>query len=128
VSDEGSTNGTLVNGEIVERRRIGVGDEILVGNVRILLEEGEGDLPESLAEDWERFQRALRGRSAEALDALRTLASAEDCRMDPDGVVAINWAEGERGIDGLGPVRARFVEDALGILAGARRHPAQDSF
>lgn len=123
VSDEGSTNGTLVNGELVERKRIGVGDEVLVGNVRLRLEEGDGDLPESLAEDWERFLAALGGRPIGALEALRVLASAEDCRMDPDGVVAINWAEGERGIDGLGPVRARLVEEALGILAGVQSAP-----
>lgn len=118
VSDEGSTNGTLVNRELVERKRIGIGDEVLIGNTRAILEEGDGDLPEGLEEEWGRFIESLHGRPVVAIEALRVLASAEDCRMDADGVVAINWAEGERGIDGLGPLRARLVEDALGILAG----------
>lgn len=120
VIDEGSTNGTLVNGEAITRKRVEIGDEIVVGNTRIQIEEGDGELSAELEDDWGRFLEASLGRPGAAIDALRTLASAEDCRCDADGVVAINWAEGERGIDGLGPVRARLVEDALGILAGVK--------
>lgn len=121
VADEGSTNGTLVDEELTTRKRVGAGAAIVVGNTRMVVEEGDFDegLPSGLADDWERFLEASDDRRrADAVEALRVLASAEACRMDPDGAVAINWAEGERGLDGLGPFRARLVGEALGILAG----------
>jgi len=118
VIDEGSTNGTLVNGEVVVRKRVIESDEILVGNSRVIVEAAPGELPVVLLEAWDRFLGVLEGHPSDAVDALRSLAAAEDCRLDPDGTVAINWAEGERGLDGLGPVRMRLVEDALGLLAG----------
>lgn len=116
--DESSTNGTLVNGELATRSRASVGDEILVGGTRIVVENGGGELPVALDDAWKAFLDAMQGRTIDAVDALRSLAAAEDCRLDSDGTVAINWAEGERGMDGLGPVRMRMVEDALGALAG----------
>lgn len=118
VVDESSTNGTLVNGELATRSRASVGDEILVGGTRIVVENGGGELPVALDDAWKAFLDAMEGRTIDAVDALRSLAAAEDCRLDSDGTVAINWAEGERGMDGLGPVRMRMVEDALGALAG----------
>jgi len=119
VVDEGSTNGTLVQGEAVTKKRVPVGETVLVGSTRVEIRSAAGEWPTELRDAWTRFESAVRERSMDAVEALRVLAAAEDCRVGSDGAVAINWAEGERGIDGLGPMRMRLVERALGILAGA---------
>ena len=116
--DEGSTNGTLVDGEAITRRRIIAGTRILIGSTNLEVRQGDGDWPDELWSDWQRFENAVRVRSMDAVEALRVLAGAEDCRAGSNGAVAINWAEGERGMDGLGPLRMRLVQKALGILAG----------
>ena len=116
--DEGSTNGTLLEGENIVRKRVKAGDVLLVGASTVRIEKRAGAWPEGLRLDWERFESAVRERSMDAVEALRVLAAAEDCRAGSDGAVAINWAEGERGMDGLGPMRMRLVQKALGILAG----------
>ena len=118
VVDEGSTNGTLVEGETITRKRVKEGAVLVIGATRIRIDRRAGDWPRGLRADWERFESAARVRSLEAVEALRVLAAAEDCRAGSDGAVAINWAEGERGMDGLGPMRMRLVQKALGILAG----------
>lgn len=118
VVDEGSTNGTLLEGENIVRKRVKAGDVLLVGGSTVRIERRVGAWPEGLRLDWERFEAAVRERSMDAVEALRVLAAAEDCRAGSDGAVAINWAEGERGMDGLGPMRMRLVQKALGILAG----------
>jgi FHA domain len=118
VVDEGSTNGTLLDGETITRKRVAEGDVLVIGNSRVRVERRDAEWPRALREDWERFRTAARARSLDAVEALRILAAAEDCRAGSDGAVAINWAEGERGMDGLGPMRMRLVQNALGILAG----------
>lgn len=118
VVDEGSTNGTLHEGEAVSRKRVKEGDTLKIGNTAVRIQRRSGEWPEELREDWKRFETAVGERSMDAVEALRILAAAEDCRAGSDGAVAINWAEGERGMDGLGPMRMRLVQKALGILAG----------
>jgi hypothetical protein len=118
VVDEGSTNGTLLEGEAVTRKRVKDGDVLRIGSSSVRIERRTGDWPVGLRLDWERFDMAVKDRSMDAVEALRVLAAAEDCRAGSDGAVAINWAEGERGMDGLGPMRMKLVQKALGILAG----------
>lgn len=118
VVDEGSTNGTLLEGEAVTRKRVKDGDVLRIGSSNVRIERRVGDWPEGLRKDWDRFEAAVKDRSMDAVEALRVLAAAEDCRAGSDGAVAINWAEGERGMDGLGPMRMKLVQKALGILAG----------
>lgn len=118
VVDEGSTNGTLLEGENITRKRVKEGDVLRIGATSIRIEKRLGAWPEGLRQDWERFEAAARERSLDAVEGLRVLAAAEDCRAGSDGAVAINWAEGERGLEGLGPMRMRLVQKALGILAG----------
>lgn len=118
VVDEGSTNGTLLDGETITRKRVAEGDVLVIGSSRVRVERRAAEWPRPLREEWERFRKAAGDRSLDAVEALRTLAAAEDCRAGSDGAVAINWAEGERGMDGLGPLRMRLVQNALGILAG----------
>lgn len=119
VVDEGSMNGTLVDGEAVSRRRLEKGAVVLLGNTRVEILEEEGGWPVELLAAWQRFLDAYGRRSMDAVEALRVLAAAEDCRAGSDGAIAINWADGERGMDGLGPMRMRLVQRALGLLAGS---------
>lgn len=119
VVDEGSTNGTLVEGEVVTRRRLDKGTVVILGNTRVEILEEEGGWPQELLAAWQRFLDAYGRRSMDAVEALRVLAAAEDCRAGSDGTIAINWADGERGMDGLGPMRMRLVQRALGLLAGS---------
>ena len=49
--DEGSTNGTFVNGKRIERQVVRPGDEIWVGSCRVQLRTAKGSLPPEVRDD-----------------------------------------------------------------------------
>ncbi|MGD2018807.1 MAG: sigma 54-interacting transcriptional regulator [Planctomycetota bacterium] len=98
IVDLGSANGTLVNGERVDRQRVGVGDRICVGGVDLILEEDPAGGP---AADGSATLTGDAGRERETLRVFasitRELNSEVDLprllRLVVDSAVALVGAE-----------------------------------
>lgn len=120
VMDQGSTNGTLLDGNLVNRARLRRGCRLLVGSTVLGFSEDDryAGLPPLLEGQWRDFrERFERGEAdARVAEALRSLADAEICRVGTAGGVTLAWPDGEAGMDGLGPLRRELVQDALAML------------
>ena len=115
--DQGSSNGTLVDGLPLQRRRLGNVHEILLGSSLIGWEAGEvGEfvLPSRLQEDWAAWQECLRRKrfAKDGLEILCRLAAAESARIGPHGGLALSWRD-PMGSESLGPLRRQVLAEAL---------------
>lgn len=120
VVDQDSTNGTLIDGNLVNRARLRHGARLLVGGTAFVYQSDDryAGLPPQLESQWEDFRDLCQSGAADSriAEALRILADAEVCQIGADRGVTLAWADGEPGMDGLGPLRRELVQDALGLL------------
>ncbi|MCB9495615.1 MAG: FHA domain-containing protein [Fibrobacteria bacterium] len=121
VIDEGSTNGTICNGDAVARKRLEAGDELILGNAHWRIARGEGRPPLSLLEEWTALLSTLDRDVSVRLAAIAALAAAETCRLDGQGTASLVWQAGDRTWEDLGPVRKSLVRQALERACGAGR-------
>ncbi len=116
--DQGSSNGTLIDGEAADRCRLGAHHEIRLGGATMLWKPaGEDDaagLPAGLGLDWELWESCLAARRfpKDGLEILRRLGAAEDARRAPHGGLALDWRD-PLGAESLGPLRRSLLELAL---------------
>ncbi len=95
IEDLGSTNGTRVAGQRIERRRIGDGDELIFGGVPASLQAVDPLGPAGSAmESHDRFRLALQREVARAREFVRPLSLAMlSCQAGPDIPVS-RWFPG----------------------------------
>jgi len=115
--DQGSSNGSLVDGMALERRRLGTRHEIVLGNTFLEWEIGpevEPVLPLELQESWIRWRECLERKrfAKEGLEILCALAAAESARIGPHGGLALSWRD-PMGSESLGPLRRAVLDAAL---------------
>ncbi|MHC4550109.1 MAG: sigma 54-interacting transcriptional regulator [Planctomycetota bacterium] len=143
VHDEGSQNGTFVNGALVERKRIEAGDRIDVGSARIYYErmpqeQGEEDVTWT-GVDPDRLYKAPLPSETDRLERLQRIASALNTEIDLDRILnlimdhVVELAQAERGFlvlirDGRAtvPVARHFrKEDVMNPEVGFSRSIAE---
>lgn len=116
--DQGSSNGSLIDGVMIERRRLEDCHEILLGTATLLWSTSEDEdiarLPPNLSVEWELWTSCLAAKrfNKEGLDILCRLGSAEAARRAPHGGLALEWRD-PLGTESLGPLRRRLLEQAL---------------
>jgi len=107
VCDEGSQNGTFVNGALVERSPVKAGDRVDVGLARIYFErmpreEGEEDVTWTGVDPDKLYKAPLPSKS-DRLQRLQRIASALNSEMDLDRILnlimdhVVELAQAERG-------------------------------
>jgi transcriptional regulator with GAF, ATPase, and Fis domain len=107
VIDDASTNGTFVNGTLVERKLLKPGDRIDVGSVRVYFERQPSD-PHDTDVTWtgvdpERLYQAPLPSEKDRLDRLQRIASALNSEIDLDRMLdlimdhVVELAQAERG-------------------------------
>ncbi|MHC4608293.1 MAG: FHA domain-containing protein, partial [Planctomycetota bacterium] len=107
VRDEGSQNGTFVNGALVEQKQLKPGDRIDVGSARIYLErmpqkEGEGDITWTGVDPDRLYQTPLPTES-DRLERIQRIAGALNSEMNLDRILnlimdhVVELAQAERG-------------------------------
>jgi transcriptional regulator with GAF, ATPase, and Fis domain len=107
VRDEGSQNGTFVNGALVEQKQIKAGDRVDVGAARIYLEkmpqmESEGDITWT-GVDPDRLYQAPLPTETDRLERLQRIAGALNSEMRLDRILnlimdhVVELAQAERG-------------------------------
>jgi len=107
VKDEGSQNGTFVNGALVEHKELKPGDRIDVGTAAIYFEqmpraEADGDITWS-GVDPDRIYQAPLPKEGDRLDRLQRVASALNSEMNLDRILnlimdhVVEVAQAERG-------------------------------
>jgi len=107
VRDEGSQNGTFVNGALVEQARVKAGDRIDIGSSRIYVErmpQEAGDEDVTLAGvDPERLYKAPLPSEKDRLQRLQRIAAGLNSEMDLDRILnvimdhVVEMAQAERG-------------------------------
>ena len=107
VCDEGSQNGTFVNGALVERKQLTPGDRIDVGSARVYFEqmpreEDENDTTWAGVDPDKLYQAPLPSES-DRLERLQRIAGALNSEMDLDRILnvimdhVVELAQAERG-------------------------------
>jgi predicted component of type VI protein secretion system len=115
--DQGSSNGSLIDGEAVDRRRLEGSHEILLGSARLSWSATDEDippLPPNLNLEWELWTSCLAAKrfAKDGLEILCRLGAAETARRAPHGGLALEWRD-PLGAESLGPLRRRLLEQAL---------------
>ena len=103
--DLGSASGLLIDGVSTARARLHDGSTLWLGNTCLELRRQSGSLPLYLLEAWSRL-------GASPAEALRDLAGAISCTLEPDRSYALQWEAGA-GWDDLGPLRRALVNAAV---------------
>jgi len=107
VQDEGSQNGTFVNGALVEQQQLKPGDRIDVGSARLYYErmpqeQGEEDVTWA-GVDPDKLYKAPLPSETDRLERLQRIASALNSEMDLDRILnlimdhVVEMAQAERG-------------------------------
>jgi len=107
VRDEGSQNGTFVNGALVDRKVLKAGDRVDVGQARLYFErmpraEGEEDVTWT-GVDPDRLYKAPLPSEADRLERLQRIAGALNSEMDLDRILnlimdhVVELSQAERG-------------------------------
>lgn len=109
VIDLGSANGVLLDGQVVGRSRWAEGLPLMLGTQALQIQPREASLPQSLLDAW----ALLNSRPVEAL---RDLAGAISCTLEPDHSFSLTWEDGV-GWEELGPLRRTMLDAALSYLA-----------
>ncbi|HNY30979.1 MAG TPA: FHA domain-containing protein [Fibrobacteria bacterium] len=109
VVDLGSANGVLMDGDPVGRARWLDGSTLILGSTRLFLQRKQAALPSALLEAWNLLP-------IRPVEAIRELAGAISCTMEPDRSYALAWEDGA-GWDELGPLRRTLLDAALSYLA-----------
>lgn len=109
VVDLGSANGVLLDGDPVGRNRWPAGSTLTLGTAKLQLRETHADLPASLLEAWSLLP-------SRPVEALRDLAGAVSCTLEPDRSYSLAWEDGV-GWDELGPLRRTLLDAALSYLS-----------
>lgn len=115
--DQGSSNGTTLDGAPLSRRRLGGRHELMLGSLPLEWEVGEPVeplLPSELDACWSEWCACLEKRRfpKDGLDILCRLAAAESARKGPHGGLALSWRD-PMGAESLGPLRRLLTETAL---------------
>lgn len=108
VIDLGSSNGVVVDGELTLRAKVGPGAKLVLGRTLVEIVRSEGELPTDMSLAWS----DLRGHPAEAL---RVLAGAASCSVEPNRSYSLRWEDGAQW-DDLGPLRRTWLDAALSEL------------
>lgn len=108
--DLGSVNGLLVDGISTRRARLSDGSTLWLGETCLTVRREPAALPASLLEAWSNL-------ATSPAQALRDLAAAQSCSLEPDGTCTLHW-ESDTGRDDLGPLRRALLEAAMEWLAG----------
>lgn len=109
VVDLGSANGMLLDGAPVGRARWPEASTLTLGTRRLRLEKREAELPPQLLDAWGLL-------ATRPVEALRDLAGAISCTLEPDRSYSLVWEDGV-GWDELGPLRRTLLDAALSYLA-----------
>jgi Nif-specific regulatory protein len=143
VMDEGSQNGTFVNGVLVEKKVLKAGDRIDVGNVRVFFERQPAEAPEDdptwAGVDPDKFYQAPLPSEKDRLERLQRIAAALNSELDLDRILdmimdhVVELAQAERGflvllLDGkvTVPVARNFQkEDVMNPEVGFSRTLAE---
>ncbi len=107
--DLGSVNGLLIDGVSTRRARLREGSTVWLGNTCLEIRRESAELPPDLLAAWNRLGDA-------PAEALRNLAGAISCAVEPDRSFALQW-EGGISWDDLGPLRRALVDAAVEWLA-----------
>lgn len=115
--DQGSSNGTTLDGMPLARKRLGERHELVLGSQLLeweLTEPIVPVLPPGLAEAWDDWNACLEKKRfpKDGLTILCRLAAAESARKGPHGGLALSWAD-PMGAESLGPLRRMLTETAL---------------
>jgi predicted component of type VI protein secretion system len=103
--DLGSANGLVVDGISTTRARLGDGSNVWLGGIRLEVRRETASLPPDLLAAWARL-------GSFPAQALRDLAGAASCTVEPNRSYALQW-EPEVGYDDLGPLRKALVDAAV---------------
>jgi len=107
--DLGSANGLVVDGVSTTRARLGDGSTLWLGGTCLEVHREGAFLPPDLLDAWSRL-------GSSPAEALRELAGAVSCSVEPDRSYALQW-ESDVGWDDLGPLRRALVAAAVEWLA-----------
>lgn len=115
--DQGSSNGTLLDGLPMQRKRLGDRHTIRIGSSELRWEASEADaepFPDDLGRQWQDWRDCMRSGkfSKHGPEALRQLGAAESVRISPHGGLALSWND-PLGSESLGPWRRLLLEAAL---------------
>lgn len=109
VIDLASANGVLVEGNPVARSRWPEGSSLTLGTHTLRLERRQAPLPAALLEAWALLD-------SKPVEALRELAGAITCSLEPDHSFSLTWEDGV-GWEELGPLRRTLLDAALSHLS-----------
>lgn len=115
--DQGSSNGTRLDGMPLARKRLGERHELVLGGLLLeweLQEPIQPILPPGLGDAWQDWCACLEKKRfpKDGLEILCRLAAAESARKGPHGGLALSWAD-PMGAESLGPLRRQLTETAL---------------
>ncbi len=115
--DQGSSNGTRLDGMPLSRKRLGERHELVLGATLLeweLVEPIVPLLPPGLDAAWQAWCACLERKRfpKDGLEILCRLAAAESARKGPHGGLALSWAD-PMGAESLGPLRRQLTEAAL---------------
>lgn len=102
--DLGSSNGLLIDGVSTTRARLREGSTVWLGDTCLEFHREASELPREFLEAWSRL-------ISSPAEALRDLAGAVSCTVEPDRSYALQW-EADVGWDELGPLRRALVDAA----------------
>ena len=108
--DLGSVNGLLVDNASCRRARLSEGSTLWLGKTCLTVRRERSTLPATLLEAWSLLPTS-------PAQALRDLAGARSCSLEPDGTCTLHW-ESDTDRDDLGPLRKALVDAAMEWLAG----------
>ena len=103
--DMGSANGLVIDGISTTRARLREGSTLWLGNTSLEIHREVAALPFELMAAWSRL-------GSSPAEALRDLAGAISCAVEPDRSYALQW-EADVGWEDLGPLRRALVDAAV---------------
>jgi predicted component of type VI protein secretion system len=117
VIDQGSSNGTLIDGLPLQRKRLGAKHTLTIGSTELLWETSQDNampFPDPLGSQWQTWRQCMKSGKFAKLgpEALRALGAAESVRVSPHGGLALSWSD-PLGSESLGPWRRLLLEAAL---------------
>ncbi len=107
--DLGSANGLLIDGNSTTRARLENGSSLWLGSTCPEVRQESVDLPSDLLMAWSRL-------GSSPAEALRDLAGAVSCAVEPNRSYALQW-EADADWDDLGPLRKALVAAAVEWLS-----------
>lgn len=108
--DLGSVNGLLVDNISTRRARLCEGSALWLGGTCLEIRREPAALPAPLLEAWSNLPTS-------PAQALRDLAGAQSCTLEPDNTCTLHW-ESDTDADDLGPLRKALLDAAMEWLAG----------